>query len=135
MYPMRQSYSLLAALFLCGASFNLCPGGANGASFLSVVNTTGTNWTGTNSLLVFSAGVTDLRSDTLSDSILSALASDFAAVSLDREHNFCLQVYPLSATAVPESNSWPAFLAGMGIGFLWFGFGWILRLGKRIADF
>jgi hypothetical protein len=31
-----------------------------------------------------------------------------------------------------DINLWPACLAGMGCGFLWFGFGWILRLTKKV---
>jgi len=33
-----------------------------------------------------------------------------------------------------SDNVWPAFLAGTGIGILFFGFGWKLRLARRVAD-
>lgn len=33
-----------------------------------------------------------------------------------------------------QQNYWAAVLAGMGIGFLWFGFGWQYRLAKKIGN-
>lgn len=39
------------------------------------------------------------------------------------------------AEEVSEVNHWIPFGAGMGMGFLWFGFGWCFRLAKKVPEF
>lgn len=83
---------------------------------------------------MYPVGVFACTLDGATPEFLGALSADFGVVV---EPGVSLFVDLGSATVrtVPDVNLWPAFSAGFGLGLVCFGFGWNLRLTKRITDF
>lgn len=103
------------------------------AGSFTVVNLTGTNYVG--ACNIYPNGVSSFSLDSLGSLTISNISYDFST-EIDSGKSYTLEITPSTIVlheALP-GNIFPAFGAGMGAGFMWFGFGWCLRLAKRIGD-
>lgn len=117
----------IAIILLCCSS---CFGGS-----LTVVNLTGSaSLQGSDS---FPVGTTVLPTDAaFSASVLeSNLPGIVGDEDWDNEHYTLLITVSSPGYGFyhnPRRNLWGAYSAGLGVGFMFFGFGWIYRLTKKI---
>lgn len=131
--PRRECQTVIVFVFVFVFSVLVCSG-----SSLRVVNLHPSGFPVSFSNSRFPSGVTSLDLSSAPASLISSLSSDFG-VSIDPALDYTVHVsdpaVPVFTVASGESNYWAPTVAGMGAGFLWFGFGWILRLGKKIPEF
>ena len=88
----------------------------------------------------YPAGVSVFPLRAAPSSLVSALSDDFgiSSDSLLSGSDFVASVSSSGVVSWSSSetrNYWSVFGAGMGLGLVWFGFGWVLRLNKKIPDF
>lgn len=66
---------------------------------------------------------------------LPTYAADFGASGFTPDTDSIVYIDDGTPNIVEDpQNVWGAFAAGMGGGFMWFGFGWILRLTKKVGS-
>ncbi len=87
----------------------------------------------------YPVGVTEFQLESMPASGLAALGVDFG-VAIDPWQDWGVDVQNgggglYTVNSFGGENAWPPLVYGMGAGFMWFGFGWILRLTKRIPEF
>lgn len=103
----------------------------------TVVNVRPAAATVTTAHFAYPVGLTVFPLDGAPASLLSDLGADWS-VTVDAESCYVVDIgavlggFTVSSTS--EANMLPAYTVGLGAGFLWFGFGWILRLTKRTGE-
>lgn len=134
MLHMKVWSRSLVVFCLFGACFKLSTGVANAGVFTVVNVRTNAAWQGVS--LSFPSGITSFDLAAAPASLIASLGSEFG-VEVDSELNWtvdCTGPRTFTIQASPGRNLWYAFGGGMGVGFMWFGFGWCYRLAKKVGE-